>query len=221
MFTAYPTFDRYRTLMLLSSRMTGEDVYALQTALKEFGVLSGTADGILGPITSDAIKSAQARLTLAVDGKAGNATQTALVRNLTEKLRVDFKLPHGLLFGQCLHESSCRVGNYSPLHGETYDAGVAQRNTEFTKPQDGFNVPLSIDALGANLRKFYDKFAGVSNDRRRWQLAAGSWNAPAYACYIAKQEGAKVSLRECARPSDSARVTLEQYMASATAYLSL
>jgi hypothetical protein len=221
MFTEYPTYPTYRTLKLMTPRMSGEDVYALQTAMKEFGSFAGDTDGILGPLTADAIKGTQARLTLAVDGLCGNNTQTGLVRNLTEKLRADFNLPRGLLFSQCLHESSCRVGNYSPLHGSTYDAGVAQRNTEFTKPEDGFNVPLSIDALGANLRKFYDKFEGVRDEARRWELASGSWNAPAYACFIANEEGARVSRRECAKPSDNARVALEQYMASATAYLNL
>jgi len=221
MFTSYPTYPTYRTLKLMTPRMSGEDVYALQTAMKEFGSFAGELDGVLGPVTADAIKGTQARLTLAVDGLCGNNTQTGLVRNLTEKLRADFKLPRGLLFSQCLHESSCRVGNYSPLHGDTYDAGVAQRNTQFTDPKDGFNVPQSIDALGENLRKFYDKFEGVRDEARRWELAAGSWNAPAYACFIANEEGARVSRRETAKPSDNARVTLEQYMASATAYLSL
>lgn len=228
MFTAYPTYPTFRTLKLMRPYMQGEDVYALQTALVELKLLPSfdECDGVLGPRTSDAIQRAQSKLNSALnpvvaDGAAGGVTQIALVKKISADHRTKYHLPEGLPFGQCMHESSCRVGIYSPLHGDTYDAGVAQRNTEFTPPPEGFNVPKSIDALGENLRKYFDKFAGLEHERRRWALAAGSWNAPAFACYLANEEGASVSKRECARPSEVSRRVLEEYMASATAYLKL
>jgi hypothetical protein len=228
MFTAYPTYSPYRTLKLMSPYMQGEDVYALQTALHELKLLPSLdeCDGLLGPKTAAAIKSAQSMINTALepvlaDGAAGGVTQIALVKKISSDHRGKYRLPSGLPFGQCMHESSCRVGNYSPPHGDTYDAGVAQRNTQFTETEQAFNVPLSIDALGNNIRRYYDKFQGVRKDWRRWELATGAWNAPAFACWIANEEGASVPRRETARPSSEARRTLEEYMVSATAYLSL
>ena len=77
-------------------------------------------------------------------------------------------------------------------------------------------MPLSVDALGVNERKYYDKYAGVKDVKRRWMLAAGAWNAPAYACYMANEEGANVPKNETARPGPTARFLLERYMTAAT-----
>jgi peptidoglycan hydrolase-like protein with peptidoglycan-binding domain len=224
MFEKRPTYSPYRTLKLVSPRMQGEDVYALQTAMEDIGTFDHESDGVLGPITAQSISLTQRKLGLYVDGACGGMTQTALVKRICEAHRTKFKLPKGLPYGQCMHESSCRVGNYSPVHASDggYDAGVAQRNTAYTKPEFGFNVPESIDALASNLRKYFDKFRGLEHEERRWELAAGAWNAPAFACYIARQEGADgVSRSETAKPSDNARLVFEQYMKSATAYLEL
>lgn len=222
MFDAYPTYSRYRTLRRTYPATRGEDVFALQTALNALGFSAGVADGVLGNNTAAAIRNAQAALGIAVDGLAGGGTQTALVKKLADRARVLYGLPVGLAFGQMMHESGCRVGNYSPQRSDgTYDAGVAQRNTKLTPASEGFQVPDSIDALGARTRNYYNKFAGIPT-RRRWELAAGAWNAPAYACYIAKQEGATgVSWAETARPGDTARATLEAYMDSVTAFMVL
>lgn len=222
MFDAYPTYDRYRTLRLTRPLQHGEDVYALQTALTALGVSPGAHDGILGERTSNAITAAQVALDITVDGLAGGGTQTALARRLTDKARTRYYLPRGLAFGQVSHESGCRVGNYSPQRQDgSYDAGVAQRNTRYTPAEEGFTVPASIDALGARLRRYFDKFAGLEA-RRRWELAAGAWNAPAYACWIAREEGATdVPVGETAKPGPIARATLERYIDSVTAYMVL
>jgi hypothetical protein len=221
-FTAYPTHARYRTLKLSDPRQTGLDVYALQNALADLGdhANPGPLDGILGPQTAKAIRAAQEGMFITVDGLAGGGTQTALARHLAARVDYRLRLPAGLLLGQLMTESGCRLGNYSPRRPDgTYDAGVAQRNTQFTPPRDGFTVLASIDALGVRLRTYYDRFAGVAG-RRRWELAAGSWNAPAFASYIAREEGATgVKTSETLRPSDTARATLEAYMDSATAMM--
>jgi len=222
MFTDYPTYSPYRTLRLVNPHMQGEDVYALQSALFAIGVLGEDWDGVLGPQTARAIKSSQAKLKIAADGLGGGRTQIALARYVSEQYRQRYSLPVGLPFGQCMHESSCRLGNYSPRHGDDYDAGVAQRNTAFTPPEEGFNVSKSVAALATNLRNYYDKFRGLEHQTRRWELAAGAWNAPAYACWIAKQEGAdSVHRSDTAKPGENARLVFELYMKSATAYLEL
>lgn len=221
-FAAFPTHPRYRTLKLSEPRQTGLDVFALQGALADLGdhANPGPLDGILGSQTARAIRAAQEGMFITADGLAGGGTQTALARHLADRVAYRLKLPTGLLLGQLLTESGCRLGNYSPQRADgTYDAGIAQRNTKYTAPRDGFTVLGSIDALGLRLRAYYDKFAGVSG-KRRWALAAGSWNAPAFAAYIAREEGAAgVKASETLQPSATARTTLEAYMDSATAMM--
>ena len=222
MFDAYPQYGRYRTLRLSDPQMRGEDVFALQTAMHALGADPGIADGILGPKTAAAIKRTQTTLMVTVDGLAGGQTQTALVRYLSDRARTKYSLPTGLVFGQLNHESGCRVGNYSPQRPDGhYDAGVAQRNTKHTEPRDGFTVPESIDACGRNLRLYFDKYNGVPT-RRRWGLAAAAWNAPAYANWIARDEGAtRVTKQETLEPGATARATLEQYIVSVAAFMAL
>jgi peptidoglycan hydrolase-like protein with peptidoglycan-binding domain len=222
MFDSFPSYDRYRTLRLASPIMKGEDVFALQTALKFIGNDPGTTDGVFGAATDRAVRAAQTFYEIVVDGLAGGTTQTWLCRSLAAHFSAKHNLPKGLLIGQITHESGCRVGNYSPQRADsTYDAGVAQRNTAHTPARDGFNAPPSIDALGINERKYYDKYAGVKDVRRRWMLAAGAWNAPAYASFIANEEGAHVPRNEIATVGPTARFTLERYMTAATLLLEL
>jgi hypothetical protein len=214
MFATIPTYDRYRALRLREPFMRGEDVYALQT------VLVINPDGVFGPMTAAAVKQAQEKLGLDDDVIVGPATWTALVNAAAKAFRSEYHLSIGLLYGQLAHESSLRGGMYSPVRPDhTYDAGVAQRNTAHTPAEQGFDVMRSIDALAKNTRDYYDLFEGVAGDRR-WELAAGAWNAPAFACYIAREEGAtKVSKSRTANPSSVSRQLLEAYMQSATAYM--
>lgn len=222
MFNAFPTYSRFRTLQLTSPMQKGEDVYALQTALNECGFPCGEADGILGSKTSSAIKAAQKALILAVDGKAGGDTQKALALELSNTVSAILHVPFDAFRGQLELESGYRLGNYSPQRPDgTYDAGVAQRNTKFTSPPQGFDTKLSIWALGESTRKHFDLFAGL-HARRRWALAQGAWNAPAFACFIAREEGAtKVTSGMVARPSDAARRTFEEYVSNVSVYLSI
>lgn len=220
-FTVYPDYSRYRTLRLTSPQMIGFDVFALQTALEALSFAPGATDGELGPQTAIAIIAAQKFFKLVQDGFAGGATQEALARRHGNLAKREFDLADGLMRGQVEHESSFRLGNYSPQRPDgNYDAGPVQRNTEHTPAEQGFNVPLSIKALARNTRAHYDLFAGVS-EKRRWQLAGGAWNAPAYACWIANEEGATVSLRKTDKPGTDARAKIEAYMASIATYLSV
>jgi hypothetical protein len=221
MFDAYPTYDKYRTLELKDQRQKGEDVYALQTALNECDFPCGEADGILGVKTDKAIRAAQKALLLEVDGKAGGFTQKALALKITSKVATTKRVRYDALMGQIEYESGYRLGIYSPQRDDdSYDAGVTQRNTNFTSPHIGFDCDKSINALADEVKKHFELFAGVGVVRRRWELAQAAWNAPAFACYIAREEGATgVPIRMTLRPSSAARQTLETYIDAVSKYL--
>lgn len=221
MFLDYPAYPRYRTLELLDPYLQGEDVYALQTALTAAGYETGAYDGRFGPKTSDAVTMAQKNLFLFVDGKAGGNTQRGLALVHASLMTAKYALAKGALKGQLEFESGYRLGNYSPVRSNgSFDAGVAQRNTELTAPPQGFDVPNSVDALGRRVRDYYDLFKGVGKTRR-WGLAQGAWNAPAFACYLANEEGASVPRNQTLQPTSSQRATFEQYIAHVTTYLNV
>lgn len=221
LFVGFPRYNRYRTLHVTDPLQRGADVYALQTALYACGFDPGPWDGVLGRGTGAAIRSAQAQFPgLIVDGLAGGKTQEALARYLANRASEAHKIATGALRGQLEHESGFRLGNYSPQRSDgSYDAGVAQRNTAHTPAQEGFNVPESINALALLVRKYHDLFDGLP-PRRRWALAQGAWNAPAYACFLAREEGVKGIDAHCSRNlGPTARQTLEAYIQSVTSYL--
>lgn len=66
------------TLTTLKKGMTGESVRQLQERLISLGYLSGTADGIYGTDTAEAVYNFQKRNGLVRDGVAGAKTLTAL-----------------------------------------------------------------------------------------------------------------------------------------------
>lgn len=242
MFTDLPVYDVFRTLHLTDTKQRGEDVYALQTS---FGVLGyalaptndheSGCDGVLGPDTAKGIKHVQKILKITIDGLAGGGTQQAISKSLANNSSVAANLPTDLAFGQIMHESSCRLGNYSPrrvdddaiqswqpsaLRGFSFDGGATQQNSAFNRLVDAFDTPLAIHKLGLFLFEHYKMFKGVA-ERRRWTLASGAWNAPAYAKFIANEEGASVDRRETQQPGPTARAKLEAYMASTTAMMKL
>jgi peptidoglycan hydrolase-like protein with peptidoglycan-binding domain len=60
--------------------MRNAEVRKLQERLKQLGFLSGSVDGDFGPMTEAAVKAAQSRYGLEVDGVVGGATWEALLR---------------------------------------------------------------------------------------------------------------------------------------------
>jgi hypothetical protein len=222
MFTEFPTYSRYRNLQLVTPMLRGEDVYALQTALKAAKCDPNGTDGFFGSDTSKAVKRFQITNRLLADGIVGSATWQKLAEVLTEEQRQEMGMPIRLPYGQVMHESTCRGGNYSPVRADgSYDAGMCQRNTNETPAKDGFNVETSIIALCVRVKKHYLKFEGVKPARRRWELAAGSWNAPAWACWLANVEGASIPRNERTEPTPAQRLVFEGYMKSATALMVL
>jgi hypothetical protein len=212
MFTAYPSYNPYRNMRFVRDRlMRGEDVYALQIAVKAVGAGDLAIDGIFGQQTKARVRSAQEILGLYVDGVAGPLTQRALALRFLARHE---HMPYLLGLGQLTHESGCLLGNYSAKRADgSYDAGVAQRNTNYTDPRLGFNPVESISALTLSFEHHYVLFdeSDISEDRRL-ALAAGAWNAPAFACYYA-------GVRPWAVPSPAAADAFQHYLDSITAYL--
>ncbi len=62
----------------------GEPVSALQRALQAAGFAPGPIDGVFGPLTEGAVRVAQSRLGVDVDGLAGRLTLGALQRALSD-----------------------------------------------------------------------------------------------------------------------------------------
>ena len=218
MLTLQLTQDGYefRALRRTEPVQQGWDVYALQTALIAQQIEVGPLDATLGDKTATAIWRYQQREDLVEDGIAGTATQRDLALLFSRQQSGLFDLPHRMLYGQIERESGFLLGNQSPMRaGGGADCGVAQRNSEHTPPLAGFDVPGSILELARNAATHFTKFneAGVAT-RRAWELAAGSWNAPAYASWLA-------GIRDttAAQPSSAAEATLEAYIQNVTCYV--
>ena len=64
----------------LSSMMSGDDVYALQVRLAEFGYNTGRPDGIFGPLTDHSVRQFQRHRALTEDGVFGSETFRELAR---------------------------------------------------------------------------------------------------------------------------------------------
>lgn len=224
-FPFLPGAFQFRALRQRVEAMTGWDVYALQCALNACDAEPPLErDGGFGKETARAVRTFQRQRHLEpVDGIAGVMTQGKLVSVICRRLNGN-GLPLGIPFGHCEHESSCWVGNYTaPYDNGSRDCGVVQRNTLYAKPVDAFDTPGAIQALS---RQVLDAFARYSklpetNDRRAWELACGSWNAPAYTDALARGQdyvlvgGRRIDL-SLGSPE---RTRIERYMAAVTAYV--
>lgn len=71
---------------LVSSPVTGDDVFTLQERLLELGYDAGRPDGIFGPQTENALRAFQRDYGMTADGVCGPATMRAL-RQLSPKVR--------------------------------------------------------------------------------------------------------------------------------------
>lgn len=181
--------------------MQGEDVYALQKALNWLGA-GLEVDGILGRKTGKAIWDVQPKLGFLgsqIDGRAGQKTQRGLVQAIlaghVDPTSKFFRLGVGAME----RESLFILGNYSPPRpNQTYDAGVVQRNSQFHELKDAFDPVDSIALWVRTVKDAYARYSATSKYRdtgytypdgiRRFKLAGGSWNAPAFANYYAGVE---------------------------------
>lgn len=221
MFTTYPTYEDLRPLLLWTPVLRGEDVYALQHAMKSMG-FTVELDGIFGKETDKLVRNMQKNLGLFVDGSVGPVTNETVAMLFAASIADELDIPVEAPKGQLKHESAYYLGRVSfpPRPNGSYDAGVSQRNTEHTPPQEGFKPKPSIRAMLERVQTHYILFRGVTPLRRRMALAQGSWNAPAFACYIAREEGAtNVTPGMVLRPSEASRQKFEAYVANVSKYL--
>lgn len=208
----------------------GWDAYALQTGLAEcgYGIGASGADGFLGADSDSAIRAFQAEHGLVEDGIAGVITQTYVIKTLAPLATAAHSLPRNALKGQIEKESGNWLGNHSVTYSDgSLDIGVTQRNTRYSSYDDGFDVADSIDYLARTIRGHFDAFSDPScaerlrarglpqtDPRRRWELAMGAWNRPAYASYLAGRP-----MGESLKPTQTQIDWLEAYIARVTVYI--
>lgn len=177
----------YRPLRLAEPPQEGWDVLALQSALQVFDERV-RIDGTLGKQTSDAIVAFQGRVKLSPkDGIAGIATQKALALRCGARVKKEYDLPEGMPKGHIEKESGYQLGNFTePYSDGSRDCGVVQRNTRYALIDSAFNVVESLDKLARQLSERHLRYReeGVA-DARAWALAAGSWNRPSHANWLA------------------------------------
>lgn len=192
----------------------GWDVYALQAALFDMDYAI-KVDGHFGVNTQDRVVQFQAVRALEADGIAGIATQMSAAKLLMPPITADFGLPRNLLKGQVEKESGFLLGNHSLQYPNgTYDIGVTQLNTGFYSNYEvGFDPQLGLRELAGRVRNNYSTYkkGGNVSNRRAWELAAGSWNRPAYTDWLAGMGGVK--------PSPSQLEWIEGYIDRVTSYV--
>lgn len=96
----------------------GENVRVLQQALIDLGYLRGTADGIFGNNTENAVRSFQKKNKLNVDGLAGKKTQEQILRMAEEQKKpVSAGKPSNTPVPESVPNQSDRIfsGNYSTI----------------------------------------------------------------------------------------------------------
>lgn len=241
MFTTYPSYPIYRPLKVQDPVLKGEDVFALQQALNEVNNAGLDTDGILGKATGAAIVDYQQEVALtdptigSADGIAGTLTQRSLSLAIASRVSHDTGVRFAAFKGQLEFESQFRPGIYSPLHNagttkQSWDSGVVQENSLVTfggadtlaeRVERAFTPLTAVHDLAARVVEYRDGFKGVADADRRLQLAQGSWNAPAWASFIAYEEGAKsdwVRARKSRELTPTQRATIETYMAHVAAY---
>ena len=226
-----PTFQlggsgyQYRALRLTDPLQFGWDVYALQTGLNGLRGVYHEAlyeDGWLGVRTAERILDFQVRNSLEEDGIAGVVTQRVVALKLAAREGAVHDIPAGLLKGQLEYESSYWLGNHTAPYGDgSRDCGVAQRNTRYAGIEACFNTAMSVAMLAATLKTKWTAYAKVADNRRRWELAAGSWNRPAYTDALANGQtsvlvgGVRIDLS----PGAPEREWIERYIREVTAYV--
>lgn len=229
MFSGIPDYARGRALNLRTTPIQGEDVFALQCAMVTLLRNQLKTDGVFGKRTKGHVQKAQSIVGARVDGVAGVETRSKIVLAIARPVTLEYELPQGALHGQLAHESGLDPGIYSWIirqaedhdghpnpalleKGVAFDAGVGQLNSDYYELRDAFDPIYAIDKLGKDTRAAYGRLKGIKNRRRRWKLAMGHHNAPAFAYWIANEEGAQIPRGETRQPSQTARVKLETYM---------
>lgn len=208
-------------------------VWALQTALNLHGH-GLVVDGVFGRLTDRSVRLWQEGRGLTVDGIAGGATQRDLVAVAVENLAPRLGLRVDAILHQVTHESGRLVGNHTARYSDrSFDAGLAQTNTRFHAIEHGFDADYALSTLCKFVRVRHDAYSKPDPQRparlaarglptpgpaRRWELAHGSWNRPAWAAWLAGQSGSD-PVAPAGEPTAEQRGQLERYMDLAVADL--
>ncbi len=196
----------------------GWDVYALQKGLLAFGYALPAygADGGYGEETSKAVATFQKAQGLFIDGWGGPSTQQRLMTLFINRLPIlpaSGGLPDRLARTQLGKESGLLPGNHSPARKETnqaethrpdangnyFDVGGGQMATEWNTYEDGYDPKIAVASYLKRIRGKYDEYKRVdrfSSERRLWELAAGSWNAPSWTDRLARGQSLSATNRE-------------------------
>ena len=208
----------YRSLKLAEPKQAGWDVYALQTALEAVEFPNLTVDGAFGVQTRDAVlKFQQSRYEDEAehDAIAGIGTQRKLMSVLCRRATKEWELPKGCPYGHCEKECGGQLGNHSARYPNgSWDIGMCQRNTQYIDAlEDGFHAPESLEELCERIQINWEEYEALGNvdHRRAFELACGSWNAPAWTLTLAR--GGSLSR--------SARDWIEAYIQRVTSYVDL
>jgi hypothetical protein len=180
--SSYLDGGNYRPLKERTPRQQGWDVFAVQTGLLAAGEKLPVygPDGIYGKESGDAVESFQKRRGLKVDRIAGGDTMREIGNVLADKVTAAYGFPQGLAKGQFEKESSKLPPNYSAVRSDTTrDEGLVQLNTKFNPDSTAFDTRVAYIKYAERVKSYYTKYRswGVA-ERRAWELAAGSWNAP-------------------------------------------
>ena len=210
---------------------SGWDVFALQTGLNEYADPAIVEDGFFGPRTTTAVRRFQKNRELDADGIAGGLTQRSIASGIAPEITEKFVLPRNQLKGTLESESGFYLGNHTRQYADgSWDLGVAQLNDKHKGVTFGeaFDVKFAINELGRTIRANFNTYAKQSDgktarlqqrgldkpDRKRlWNLAAGSWNRPAYTAWLAGEIDAN-----SAKPNDEQLAWIEAYMSRVCAY---
>ncbi|MCL1964998.1 MAG: peptidoglycan-binding protein [Firmicutes bacterium] len=144
-----------RTMM--KEKDEGQDVFDLQTRLKELGYYDGEPDGKYGSSTTAAVRGFQRQNSLKVDGTAGSQTLLALYRADVKPLVAitEENLPILSNSGRELEEQAATGAIQASLAG----GGVAASYNGGVYYAGGSNGALFM-SKGGNERKLYDSPAG-------------------------------------------------------------
>jgi hypothetical protein len=185
----YPIDNAAYNYRPLKRGLSGNDVYALQTGLNVFADPDIVADGVFGDRTHTAVVRYQRNRKLTDDGIAGILTQRSVAINIGNRVKQHVVLPNGLLTGVFEKESGFILGNHTSRYSNgTWDIGIVQRNTAYHTVEESFDPADSIEYYAQRVRGKFEEYQSINtfDARRNWELAAGSWNRPAWTDRLAR-----------------------------------
>lgn len=173
---------------------TSDAAHAVNAGTKALQALTGITgadlDGWYGPQTDEAVRAAQTRLGLVVDGIAGARTMRGLLTSGITAAATASRIPLRYLGGILVHESlldPAAVGYTTPS-----DHGLPQINlgafdegsTEYVTYEQAMDPAFSIPWTAKRMRGIYDQWVGKT-PADPWEVAILNHNSPYNALRLA------------------------------------